>query len=122
MFSKHKDSGFPYGCGRCAHAAATDGQRGSNVYKVNQWLWQFGRGKPRLGGLTIEQTSKRKDAMSNAQHKRAAETVHLGGLTSEQPSKRKDVVSNAQHKRAAETVHHRKAAAGGLQPDLKYMV
>ncbi len=32
-------------------------------------------GKPRLGGLTIEETSERKDAVSNAQHKRAAETV-----------------------------------------------
>ena len=25
--------------------------RGSNVYEVNMWLWQFGRGKPSLGGL-----------------------------------------------------------------------
>ncbi len=72
IFSKHKDSGFPYGC---ADAAATDGRRGSSVYELNQWLWQFGRGKPRLGGLTIKVTSERKDAVSNAQHKRAAETV-----------------------------------------------
>jgi hypothetical protein len=55
--------------------AATDGQRGCNVYEVNQWLWQFGSGKPGLGGLTIEETSERKDAVSNAQHKRTAETV-----------------------------------------------
>jgi hypothetical protein len=59
MFNKRKDSGFPYGC---ADAAPTDGRRGSNVYEVNPWLWQFGRGKPRL-------------AVSNAQHKRAAEIV-----------------------------------------------
>ncbi len=72
MFRKRKDSGFPYGC---ADAAAADGQRGSNVYEVNPWLWQFGRGKPRLGGLTIEETSERKDAVGNALHKRAAETV-----------------------------------------------
>jgi hypothetical protein len=73
-FSKRKDSGFPYGC---ADAAATDGQRGSNVYEVNQWLWQFGLGKTRLGGLTIEETTERtrKDAVSNAWHKRAAATV-----------------------------------------------
>jgi hypothetical protein len=31
-----------------------DGQLGSNVYEVNQWLWQFGRGKQRLGGLSVE--------------------------------------------------------------------
>ena len=72
MFNTHKDSGFPYGC---VDAAPTDGLRGSNVYEVNQWLWQFGFGKPRLGGLTIKETSERKDAVSNAQHKRATETV-----------------------------------------------
>ncbi len=72
IFSKRKDSGFPYGC---ADAAATDGRRGSNVYEVNPWLWQFGRGKPRLGGLTIEETTERKDAVGNARHKRAAATV-----------------------------------------------
>jgi hypothetical protein len=70
MFSKRKDSGFPYGC---ADEAATDGRRGSNVYEVNLWLWQFGRGTPRLGGLTIEDTSERKDAVSNARLKRAAD-------------------------------------------------
>ncbi len=59
----------------CPDAAATDGRRSSNVYEVNQWLWQFGRGKPRLGGLTIEETAERKDAVSNALHKRAAATV-----------------------------------------------
>ncbi len=75
MFSKRKESGsesgFPYGC---ANAAATDGRRGSNVYEVNPWLWQLGRGKPRLGGLTIEETSERKDAVSNARCKRAADS------------------------------------------------
>ncbi len=41
---------------RTAAAAAEDGRRGSNLneYEVNTWLWMFGRGKPRLGGLTIE--------------------------------------------------------------------
>ncbi len=72
MFNKPKDSGFLYGC---ANAAPTDGWRGSNVSEVNPWLWQFGRGKPCLGGLTIKETSERKDAVSNAQHKHAAETV-----------------------------------------------
>jgi hypothetical protein len=61
IFSKSKDSGFPNGC---ADAAATDGWLGTNVYEVNPWLWQFGRSKPRLGGLTIEETTERKDAVS----------------------------------------------------------
>ncbi len=78
MFSKRKEAGFPFGC---ANAAALDGRRGtggSNIYEVNQWLWLFGRGKPRLGGLSIEQTGERKQVASNARriarHKRAAET------------------------------------------------
>ncbi len=71
MFSKNKAAGFP---SACANAAALDGRRGSNIYEVNPWLWRFGRGKPRLGGLSIDQTAKRQDAVSNARHKRAAET------------------------------------------------
>jgi len=70
MFSKRKDSGFPYGC---ADSAAADGRRGSNVYEVNPWLWQFGRGKPRLGGLSVEQTFERQVAANEASKERAAE-------------------------------------------------
>ncbi len=32
------------------------------MYEVNPWLWQFGRGKPRLGGLSVEKTGARKEA------------------------------------------------------------
>jgi hypothetical protein len=69
--SKHKDSGFPFGC---ADAAAADGRRGSNVYEVNPWLWQFGRGKPRLGGLTVEDTTERKKAARDERIQRGWET------------------------------------------------
>ncbi len=62
-YSKNKNACFPAGC---TDAAAEDGRRGSNVYEVNTWLWQFGRGKPRLGGLTIEETSARQDFVSKA--------------------------------------------------------
>ncbi len=69
--SKNKNSCFPTGC---ADAAAEDGRRGSNVYEVNTWLWQFGRGKPRLGGLTIEETSDRQDSARKASDKCRKET------------------------------------------------
>jgi hypothetical protein len=62
-YSKNKNLCFPEGC---ADAAAEDGRCGNNVYEVNQWLWQFGRGKPRLGGLTIEETAERQVAASKA--------------------------------------------------------
>jgi hypothetical protein len=38
MFSKRKNSGFPFGC---ADAAAAEVRRGSNVFEVSSWLWQF---------------------------------------------------------------------------------
>jgi hypothetical protein len=65
-FSKHKGSGFPMGC---ANTAASDGRRCSNVYEVNAWLWhwQFGRGKPRLGGLTVEETVVKKNTRQEEQ-------------------------------------------------------
>ncbi len=73
VYSKRKpeDLGFPMGC---ADAAALDGRRGSNVYEVNPLLWQFGRGKPRLGGLTVEETADRLLSQDIDRKKRAAET------------------------------------------------
>ncbi len=55
-------------------AAAADGRRGSNVYEVNLWLWSFARGKPRLGGLSVEKTFKRQVAADEASKERVAET------------------------------------------------
>jgi hypothetical protein len=71
LYSKRKDSGFPMGC---ADTASVDGRRGSNVYEVNQWLWMFGRGKPRLGGLSVEATEERRHARVVEGHKCRAET------------------------------------------------
>jgi hypothetical protein len=59
QYSQHKRSGFP--AGTCDTAAA-DGRRSSNEYEVNKWLWQFGRGKQLLGGLSVEKTDGRKEA------------------------------------------------------------
>ena len=58
----------------CSDASELDGRRGSKVYAVNPWLWQFGRGNPRLGGLTVEETAKRRVAEGVDRKKRAAET------------------------------------------------
>ena len=66
-----KASCFPAGC---ADAAAEDGRRGSNVYEVNPWLWQFGRGKPRIGGLTIKETEEKKEDARKSSDKRRKET------------------------------------------------
>ncbi len=54
--------------------AAADGRLGSNAYELNPWLWQFGRGKQRLGGLLIEKTGARKKAAQKERLLRGAET------------------------------------------------
>ena len=59
--------------GSCDTAAA-NGRRDSNVYEVNPWLWQFGRGKPRLGGLSVEKTDDRKETAQKELLLRGAET------------------------------------------------
>jgi hypothetical protein len=61
--SQRKVSGFPFGC---ANTAAADGRRDSNVYENNPWLWQFGRGKPHMGELTVKQTTVRQANASDA--------------------------------------------------------
>ena len=66
-----KGSAFQFGT---ADAAAADGRRGSNVYEVNPWLWQFGRGRPRIGGLSVSETEERRDAVNRAGSKRSHET------------------------------------------------
>ncbi len=58
----------------CADSAASDGRRGSSVYEMNTWLWNFGRGKPRLGGLTVEETAMRKETVRRDHAKLSAET------------------------------------------------
>ncbi len=44
------------------------------MYEVNQWLWQFGLGKPCLGGLSVEETDDRKEAALQEQNLNRAET------------------------------------------------
>ena len=60
---QHRRDRFPHGL---ADAADALGKKRSNVYEVNQWLWQFGRGKlePRLavGGLNVAATEERRIA------------------------------------------------------------
>jgi hypothetical protein len=51
----------------------TDGME-AIFYEVNRLLWQFGRGKPWLGGLTVEQTETMKKVAFDALNKRGAET------------------------------------------------
>ncbi len=64
-------SGFPVSS---CDTAAADGWCGSKVYEMNLWLLQFGRGKPRLGGLSVEKTGAKKKAAQKELLLRGAET------------------------------------------------
>jgi hypothetical protein len=67
-FARQRQSAFPFG------QADTDSSQGSNVYEVNIWLWQFGRGRPRIGGRDVAETEKRREARMKARQGRAWET------------------------------------------------
>ena len=54
---QHRCSRFPHGL---ADAADASGRKTSNVYELNQWLWEFGRGKFRLVGLSVTATEERR--------------------------------------------------------------
>ena len=60
-YRQHQWAKFPHGSTDSTYAAA---RRGSNVYEVNLWLWQFGRASLSLGGFrwqtqkTVELSSR----------------------------------------------------------------
>ena len=60
-----------------ADVANEPARKGSNVYEINQWLWQFGRerGKPCLGGLSVAETEERRIAVAKDGSQRAVATL-----------------------------------------------
>ena len=72
---QHRLGKFPHGL---VDAADGSGKKGSNVYELNQWLWQFGRGKPRLGGLSVAATEERRIAVVKGAAKKAVATGAKG--------------------------------------------
>jgi hypothetical protein len=46
---------FEFGC---ADRPLQGSRRGSHVYEVNTWLWNFGRPQPRVAGLSVAATQK----------------------------------------------------------------
>ena len=67
-FARHKQAAFPFG------QADTDSSPGSNVYEVNVWLWQFGRGRPRVGGRNVAESERRLQARMSLRQQQAWET------------------------------------------------
>ncbi len=61
--SRQKDA---FECG-CAYGTGPTARRGSHVYEINTWLWNFGRPQPRVGDLSVAKTEKlRRNSRSEA--------------------------------------------------------
>ena len=45
------------------------------MYEINRWLWQLGRGKQHLGGLSVAVTEERLIALAKDGAKRAVMTL-----------------------------------------------
>ncbi len=57
----------------CADGAGPTTRRGSHVYEINTWLWNFGRPQPRVGGLSVAKTKKiRRKSLSEASKRGSA--------------------------------------------------
>ena len=52
-YAPRQKQAFEFGC---ADGASQGSRRGSHVYEINTWLWNFGRPQPRVGGLSVVKT------------------------------------------------------------------
>ena len=67
---------FEFGCADGPGQGIRQGsRRGSHVYEVNTWLWNFGRPKPRVAGLSVAKTEKIRKRCRGDAAKSAWETL-----------------------------------------------
>jgi hypothetical protein len=75
---------LPHSIEFCRHSSclirAESTRRGSHVYEINTWLWNFGRPQPREGGLSVAKTEKiRRKSRSDAAKRGLASVGHKAG-------------------------------------------
>jgi len=58
----------------CADGQGPASRRGSHVYEVNDWLWNFGRPQPRVGGLSVSKTERIRRRCRSEASRRSWET------------------------------------------------
>jgi len=66
-----KKQPFEFGC---ADGQGPASRRGSHVYEVNDWLWNFGRPQPRVGGLSVSKTERIRRRSRSEASRRSWET------------------------------------------------
>ena len=70
-YTPRQKQAFEYGC---ADGSGQGSRRGSHVYEINCWLWNFGRPQPRIGGLSVAKTERVRSQSRSETSRRAAET------------------------------------------------
>jgi hypothetical protein len=72
-YAPRQKQAFAFGC---ADGASKESRRGSHVYEINTWLWNFGRPQPRVGGLSVAKTERIRRKSRSDTSRRAWETRH----------------------------------------------
>ncbi len=70
-YAPRQKQAFEYGC---ADGSGQGSRRGSNVYEINTWLWNFGRPQPRISGLSVAKTEGVRRQSRSETARRGAET------------------------------------------------
>ena len=70
-YAPRQKQAFEYGC---ADGSGQGSRRGSHVYEINTWLWNFGRPQPRIGGLSVAKIEGVSSQSRTESARRAAET------------------------------------------------
>ena len=79
-YAARQKQAFEFGC---ADGQGQASRRGSHVYEINTWLWNFGRPQPRVGGLSVAKTERIRRQARSETSRRAWETRKARKCTSE---------------------------------------
>ena len=70
-YAGRQKQAFEFGC---ADGQGPASRRGSHVYEVNDWLWNFGRPQPRVGGLSVSKAERIRGKSRSEASRRSWET------------------------------------------------
>jgi hypothetical protein len=80
-YAPQQKQAFEFGC---ADGSGQGSRRGSHVYEINTWLWNFGRPQPRIAGLSVAKTERIRRASRSDSARRAAGTRKARKVTAEE--------------------------------------
>jgi hypothetical protein len=80
-YAPRQKQAFAFGC---ADGSGQGSRRGSHVYEINTWMWNFGRPQPRIAGLSVAKTERIRRASRSDSARRAAGTRKARKVTAEE--------------------------------------